>query len=44
MWQAVARLAADAALRERLGAAALAEIARRDYTWIGNARRVIAWA
>jgi glycosyltransferase involved in cell wall biosynthesis len=44
MWQAAVRLAADAALRERLGAAALAEIARRDYTWIGNARRVIAWA
>jgi glycosyltransferase involved in cell wall biosynthesis len=44
MWQAVVRLAGDAALRERLGKAAAAEIARRDYTWVSNARRVIAWA
>ncbi len=44
MWQAVARLAGDAALRERLGKAAAAEIVRRDYTWLGNARRVIDWA
>jgi glycosyltransferase involved in cell wall biosynthesis len=40
MWQAIARLAGDAALRQRLGAAARAEIARRDFTWAGNARRV----
>lgn len=44
MWQAIRRLAADAALRQRLGAAARAEIARRDYTWKGNAARVVAWA
>jgi glycosyltransferase involved in cell wall biosynthesis len=44
MWQAVARLAGDAALRERLGKAAAAEIVRRDYTWLSNARRVIDWA
>lgn len=44
MWQAIARLAADADLRGRLGAAARAEITRRDYTWAGNARRVVAWA
>ena len=40
MWQAIARLAGDAGLRQRLGAAARAEIARRDFTWAGNARRV----
>jgi glycosyltransferase involved in cell wall biosynthesis len=44
MWQAIARLAADADLRRRLGQAARAEIGRRDYTWAGNARRVAAWA
>ncbi|MEJ0020571.1 MAG: glycosyltransferase family 4 protein [Acetobacteraceae bacterium] len=44
MWQAIVRLAGDAALRERLGTAARAEIARRDYTWAGNARRVAEWA
>ena len=43
-WRAVARLAADPALRERLGEAARAEIARRDYTWQGNGDRIIAWA
>lgn len=40
MWQAIARLAGDAGLRQRLGAAARAEIAHRDFTWAGNARRV----
>jgi glycosyltransferase involved in cell wall biosynthesis len=40
MWQAIARLAGDAGLRHRLGAAARAEIVRRDFTWAGNARRV----
>ena len=44
MWRAVLRLAGDADLRHRLGAAACAEIARRDYTWAGNARRVVGWA
>ncbi|HUB12092.1 MAG TPA: glycosyltransferase [Acetobacteraceae bacterium] len=44
MWRAIRRLAGDAALRQRLGAAARAEIARRDYTWAGNAARVAAWA
>ena len=44
MWHAVRRLAGDAALRQRLGAAARAEIARRDYTWRGNAGRIVAWA
>ena len=44
MWQAIRRLAGDAALRHRLGSAARAEIVRRDYTWAGNARRVVGWA
>ena len=44
MARAIARLAADPALRQRLGEAARAEIARRDYTWRGNAARVVAWA
>jgi glycosyltransferase involved in cell wall biosynthesis len=44
MWQCIARLAGDAELRHRLGSAAWAEIARRDYTWAGNARRVVGWA
>ncbi len=44
MWRAIRHLAGDAALRRRLGEAARAEIARRDYTWRGNAARVVAWA
>ena len=41
MWQAIARLARDAPLRQRLGEAARAEILRRDFTWRGNAARVV---
>jgi glycosyltransferase involved in cell wall biosynthesis len=41
MWRAVQRLAADPGLRARLGAAARAEVAARDLTWAGNARRVL---
>jgi glycosyltransferase involved in cell wall biosynthesis len=44
MWRAIQRLAADAGLRRRLGEAARAEIAQRDYTWRGNAARVAQWA
>ncbi len=44
LWQAVARLIEDPALRARLGANARAELERRDYTWRGNARRVVAMA
>jgi glycosyltransferase involved in cell wall biosynthesis len=44
MWQAVLQLAEDAALRQRLGEAARAEIARRDLTWEGNARKMLALA
>jgi glycosyltransferase involved in cell wall biosynthesis len=43
-WQCVLRLATDPALRARLGAAARAELLRRDLTWAGNARRVVALA
>ncbi|OYW09846.1 MAG: hypothetical protein B7Z53_02130 [Rhodospirillales bacterium 12-71-4] len=43
-WAAVARLAQDGALRARLGTAARAEVLRRDLTWAGNARRVVAIA
>ncbi|MDD4936328.1 MAG: glycosyltransferase family 4 protein [Acidiphilium sp.] len=42
LWACIARLAADPALRGRLGSAARAEIIRRDLTWAGNARRVVA--
>jgi glycosyltransferase involved in cell wall biosynthesis len=44
MWEAIGLLAADPALRARLGAAARAEILARDLTWAGNARRVAAMA
>lgn len=44
MRDAVQRLARDPALRARLGAAAQAEIARRDLTWVGNARRIVGLA
>ncbi len=42
--ESLQRLIADPALRRRLGAAARAEILRRDLTWAGNARRVAALA
>ncbi|MCU0944699.1 MAG: glycosyltransferase family 4 protein [Rubritepida sp.] len=42
LWAAIGRLAADPALRARLGAAARAEVLARDLTWAGNARRVVA--
>lgn len=44
MWEAVLRLVRDPALRARLGRAARDEIAARDLTWSGNARRVAALA
>ncbi len=44
MWQAITRLIDDAPLRRRLGAAARAELMRRDYTWRGNAARIVGWA
>jgi glycosyltransferase involved in cell wall biosynthesis len=44
MWQGIEILARDAALRDRLGAAAREEVLRRDFTWAGNARRVVALA
>jgi glycosyltransferase involved in cell wall biosynthesis len=44
LWREVERLAADADVRTRLGAAARAEMERRDLTWRGNAARIAAWA
>jgi len=44
LWQAIRRLAADPALRARLGQAARAEVIGRERTWAGNARRVMALA
>ena len=44
MWRAIVTLAADPALRARLGAAARTEIEQRDYTWRGNAERVVSLA
>jgi glycosyltransferase involved in cell wall biosynthesis len=44
MWQSLETLARDWALRARLGAAAREEVVRRDFTWAGNARRVVALA
>jgi glycosyltransferase involved in cell wall biosynthesis len=41
MWAAVSRLVEDAALRRQLGEAARAAVVARDFTWPGNARRVI---
>ena len=38
--ESVLRLARDPTLRMALGAAARAEVLRRDFTWAGNARRV----
>jgi glycosyltransferase involved in cell wall biosynthesis len=42
LWACIARLAADPALRARLGTAARAAVIEQDYTWAGNARRVVA--
>lgn len=41
LFVALSRLAADAALRARLGARARATIVEHDMTWRGNARRVV---
>jgi len=42
LWSCIRRLAAEPGLREALGAAARRTIDARDYTWQGNATRVIA--
>ncbi len=44
MRAAILRLARDPELRARLGNAAREEIISRDYTWAGNARRVLTVA
>lgn len=41
---ALTQLAADADLRERLGSAAAATIARKQLTWIGNASHIVSLA
>jgi len=43
MWQAVAILAADPGLRQRLGRAARADLLARRFTWHDNAVRVADW-
>lgn len=40
--EALARLASDPALRERMGAAARRTVEERELTWRGNAKRVLA--
>jgi glycosyltransferase involved in cell wall biosynthesis len=44
LWRAILRLAEDPVLRQRLGDGAREEIRRRDMTWGGNARKVVALA
>ncbi len=44
MWSAVSWLIEDAALRVKLGAAARADLVACDYTWDGNAGRVVGAA
>lgn len=40
-WACIRQLLQDPALRARLGRAAREELEQRDYTWLGNARRVV---
>lgn len=42
--RAIDRLAGDGALRQRLGRAAAAEIRARNFTWEGNAERIVELA
>jgi glycosyltransferase involved in cell wall biosynthesis len=44
MWASVEQLIAEPAKRARLGAAARAELLARNYSWTGNAQRVVALA
>ena len=44
MWAAIRRLMLDADLRQRLGQAARTELEQRQYTWTGNAQRIVGWA
>lgn len=43
-WAAIKRLLREPALRVALGRAARDELLRRDYTWRGNAARIVRWA
>ena len=44
MWQAIRRLIDEPALRLALGMAARTELERQDWTWRGNAGRIVRWA
>jgi glycosyltransferase involved in cell wall biosynthesis len=44
LWDAIRRLASDPELRERLGHAARHALETRDFTWQGNATRIINMA
>ena len=44
LWNAIKRLAGDPELRERLGRGARRALEAREYTWEGNARRIMAMA
>jgi glycosyltransferase involved in cell wall biosynthesis len=44
LWRAIRRLARDPELRERLGRGAREALERRDFTWRGNALRILAAA
>jgi glycosyltransferase involved in cell wall biosynthesis len=43
-WATIGRLLREPALRVALGRAAREELLRRDYTWRGNAERIVGWA
>ena len=43
-WAAIGRLLREPGLRVALGRAAREELLRRDYTWRGNAERIVGWA
>lgn len=43
-WAAIGRLLRKPGLRVALGRAAREELLRRDYTWRGNAGRIVGWA
>jgi glycosyltransferase involved in cell wall biosynthesis len=43
VWQAIQKLAEDPVLRHQLAEAARAELVARDYTWRGNAGRIVNW-
>lgn len=44
MWRAVAELIERPGMIDHLGSAARSELVSKDYTWRGNADRIMAWA